>query len=424
MRCHPSDSAADCTARGYNTDTTAPTGMNRLLNTQQAEEQLQLWRLLRITPEIFTQIDQQTGSPLQRQTALRKQFSPELVRLALELAEVRERAGEKFVRGSQLWLTRQAFEQATSESVASYKARRFERYTGSDVAIHDYCSGLGSDAIALAKYAPVNCYDLDPVMLQLAQWNAELCGVHNRIKFLRQDTSSVDVTGQVIHIDPDQRDSTGRRHLRLEQIQPELTKLQAMAAQCRGGAIKLSPASNFGGKFPDCEIELVSLNRECKLATVWCGELGEPGLWRATVLPQRATLAGDPLSVWPSFSGVETYLYDPDPSVVRAGLINLLADSLSLNRLDDADEYLTGTAEVESSFVTGFAVRDVLNRNEKQLRKYLRDRNIGSAEIKCRQVPLDVEKLRRSLRLSGENSVTLIYARVSGKTQVLVCDRL
>ncbi|MEZ5949591.1 MAG: hypothetical protein R3C12_10325 [Planctomycetaceae bacterium] len=65
----------------------------------------------------------------------------------------------------------------------------------------------------------------------------------------------------------------------------------------------------------------------------------------------------------------------------------------------------------------------MLNRNEKQLRHYLRSRNVGIVEIKCRQIPLDVEKLRRSLSPRGEESTTLIYARVAGKTQVVVCRR-
>ena len=79
-----------------------------------------------------------------------------------------------------------------------------------------------------------------------------------------------------------------------------------------GGGIKASPASNFGGKFPHAEIELVSLEGECKEATIWFGELAEPGLWRTTVLPSGETIAGDPLAaVVPSLF--------PGPVSLRSG---------------------------------------------------------------------------------------------------------
>lgn len=392
------------------------------MSPEQSRE-IALWRELRETPELLEEIQRQTGDELRIQHALRSRYPAELVRLGLVLNAVRLKASGKFSRGNQLWLTRRALEQATSEPVAQYKARRFGRLSNPDLLIHDYCCGMGGDAIALARHGRVLASDLDPVVLQLAAWNAEVHGVADRIEFAQADAAASDVTGRIIHIDPDQRDATGRRHLRLEQVHPELTILQEMANNCRAGAIKLSPASNFGGKFPRSEIELVSWRGECKLATVWCGELGEPGLWRATSLPTGETLAGDPLAAWPETTEIQEYLYDPDPAVVRAGLINLLGESLNLSRIDDADEYLTSQRLVASPFVTGFQVEDVLNRNEKQLRHYLRSRNVGIVEIKCRQIPLDVEKLRRSLSPRGEESTTLIYARVAGKTQVVVCRR-
>ena len=384
----------------------------------------QLWQQLRDTPDLLEQIQQTTGNPLQQQKVLRGQFPAELVRLGLELVQTRQKAAEKFSRGSQLWLTRQAFEQATAEPVARYKAARYAEILQPGETIFDYCSGMGMDAICLAEAGPVVACDLDPVLLQLARWNAEEYGVADRIEFRQQDATTAEVAGQVLHVDPDQRDAAGRRSLRLEQIRPDLVRLQQMAAGCRAGGIKLSPASNFGGKFPDAQVELVSLHGECKLACIWSGEAGEPGVWQATVLPSGATLQGDPLAAWPEFSEVQEFLYDPDPAIVRAGLVNLLTERLPLFRLDDADEYLTSSTRVDSPFVTGFETLDVLSRNEKQLRQYLRQHQVGTVEIKCRQIPLDVEKLRKSLPLAGSESRTLIYARVAGKTQVVICRRL
>jgi len=394
-----------------------------LNNTDETEFQLDLWRTLRDTPELLQRVAAEQGDPLRMQSALRKDYPGELVRLAIEVVSVREKARGKFKLGDQLWLTRQSFEQSTSEPVARYKAQRFAKVAGAGETIYDYCSGLGADAIALADIAPVVACDLDPVMLELARWNADLYGVADRIEFRQADATEADVAGQIMHLDPDQRDAAGRRHLRLEQIRPDLTRMQDMANTCRAGAIKLSPASNFGGKFPEAEVELVSWEGECKLATIWCGELAEPGMWRATALPSGESIAGDPLAAWPEYGDVSDFLFDPDPAVVRAGLVNALSEQLQIQRLDDADEYLTADTQVDSPFVKPLKVVDILNRNETQLRKYLRKNNVGTVEIKCRHVPLDVEKLRRSLPLKGERSLVLVYARVAGKTRIVVCER-
>jgi len=382
---------------------------------------LELWQQLRATPELFVAIASAVGTELQIQQQLRQNYSAELVRLGLELAQLRKRAEGKFSLASQLWFTRQSLEQATSEQVASHKASRFAQL---DSELWDLCAGMGSDAIALARHCQVCACDLDSIPLQLASWNAQVYGVSDKITFLQQDVNQIDVAGKIIHIDPDQRDATGRRHLRLEQIQPDLTHLQKIAKSCKAGVIKLSPASNFGGKFPDCEAELVSLHGECKAANIWCGDLSRPGIWRATVLPAGESIAGDPLSVWPEMSSVQGYIFDPDPSLVRSGLVNLFAQQNGLFRLDDAEEYLTADGLVDSPFVTGFQVIAVLSRNEKQLRKYLREHQIGTLEIKCRHVPIDIERVRKTLSLKGDHSITLIYARVEGKTKAVLCKRV
>ncbi len=388
-------------------------------------QELTWWRTLRETPELLEEIRQQESvGELRLQQELRQRYPAELVRLALELHTTRVRAREKFPQADQLWLTRRSYEQATSTPVAQYKANRYQQYASAGLPIHDYCCGIGVDAMALAECCPVIAYDLDPVMLQLARWNAALCRPRHPVEFRQGDARQAHVSGQIIHIDPDQRDAAGRRHLRLELIQPELSCLQRLADECRAGGMKLSPASNFGGKFPHAEMELVSWQGECKLATAWCGELGEPGLWRATVLPSRQTLAGDPLAAWGELSEPLDYVYDPDPAVVRAGLVNLLCETQEMFRLDEADEYLTCPRPVNTPFARGFRVQEVLPRNEKHVRQYLRQRGIGIVEIKCRQVPLNVEQLRRSLNLKGDQSAILIYARIAGKTRVLVAQRL
>jgi hypothetical protein len=186
----------------------------------------------------------------------------------------------------------------------------------------------------------------------------------------------------------------------------------------------VGPASNFGGKFAGAEIELVSLRGECKEATVWFGELAGPHPCRATVLPEGLTLAGHPLSDSAPVTPLQAYLYDPDPAVVRSGLVDLCAVQLGLSRLDPAEEYLTADQLVDSPFVTPFRVTAELPNNERDLRQRLRESGAGVYEIKSRHIPIQADLIRRRLPIAGEKEVTLIFARLNRKARIVIAERV
>lgn len=373
---------------------------------------------LRATPALFEDIAQQVGSDLQVQQALRVKYSPELVRAALTLRDLRARAVSKFQRAEHLWFDPKGLEQATAEPVANYKAQRFSG------AVADYCCGIGADAIALAKRGcEVTAVDIVPANCLRTLWNAEVYDVANRVAVVAADIATqTDRTG-LLHIDPDRRPLAGKRVLRVEDCVPGLDTLRALAQQFAGGAIKLSPASNWGGKFDDVEIELISLHGECKEATIWFGDLRHQESYRATALPSGETLAADPLSVWTNVGEIGKYVFDPDPAIVRAGLIDVLAERLNLRRLDEAEEYLTGDDWVESPFVQTFEVIENLPNNDREIRAAFRRTMFGEVEIKCRHIRIDVEAVRRKLPLEGKGPATLIFTRQNGRSKAVLCAR-
>ena len=383
-----------------------------------ARDEWDLLHELRDAPHLLQLVLQTTGNELAVQTQLRREYSDRLVRGAFALCELRRRGSVKFSRASEMWFDRQGLEQATSEPVARHKARRFS----GDVL--DLCSGIGGDCLALAQNCSVTAVDSNPVAGLRTLWNAEVYGVEPRVKIECRDVTTFDSRAALVHIDPDRRAQAGGRAVRVEDYVPGLEFLQRLARDGRGGAIKLGPASNFGGKFRDVEIELVSLDGECKEATVWFGELRGQQSWRATVLPSGETIAAEPLEFAADLSPPLQYVFDPDPAVVRAGLVDAVAARLGFSRLDAAEEYLTGADPIHSGFVQAFEVLAELPNNASEIRKYFRTAEFGQVEIKCRHIPIEAESIRRRLPLSGNQSGVLIFARVAGKARALVCRRV
>ncbi|QDT55479.1 N5-glutamine S-adenosyl-L-methionine-dependent methyltransferase [Caulifigura coniformis] len=381
-------------------------------------DDVSLLERLRNAPDLFERLKQSNGTELALQKQLRAEYPEDLVRAALLLHDLRKRGVSKFLRADQMWFDRTGLEQSTSETVAKHKAGRL----GRAAEVVDLCCGIGADALAIAALAKVQAVDLRPAACLMAKWNAEAYGLDDRIEFQVGLAENADLRNRPFHIDPDRRPG-GQRSLRIEDHRPGLEFLQQLALHPAGGVIKLSPASNFGGKFPGCEIELVSLNGECKEALVWCGPLRTETDWRATVLPTGDTLTGDPWSAVSEQSPLRTYLFDPDPAVVRAGLVDVLCESTGLARLDREEEYLTGDTAVPSPFVQTFEVIAQLSNNEREIRNWFRRSDCGQVEIKCRRIPVVPEKVRKHLSLEGKAALVLVYARIAGKAHAVVCRR-
>jgi SAM-dependent methyltransferase len=385
----------------------------------------ELLKRLHATPRIFEAILSWSPrrSEMQLQSHLRTLYPDDVVRAALSVSDLRKKGMRKFSRAAWMWFDRVGLEQSTSEWVAVYKAARFSGR------VWDLCCGVGGDSLMLAERCDVLAVDRSPAACLRTRWNAEAYQRSSRVTTICADVEALADRSGLVHIDPDRR-AIGRsgqgRSLRLEEGSPGLEFLERLTEEFCGGAIKASPAANFLGKFPAAEIELISLNGECKEATIWFGSLANPGTWRATALPSQNTISGHPLADEAPVAVLGRYLFDPNPALVRAGLVDLFAVRERLARLDPEEEYLTADELVRSPFVDPFEVLAELPNNEREIREYFRNSNptYGSVEIKCRRIPIDVEAVRRKLPLLGNVPVALVFARISGRARAVVCRRI
>ncbi len=349
----------------------------------------------------------------------RRSSPPEAVAAALRLAEGRRKGASKFARASAMWFDPIGVEQSTPEAVARHKARRF---AGGGLVV-DLCSGIGGDSIALAEASgSALAVDLDEGMGRRSLWNARVHGLEGRVEAAQSRAEAFAIPrGARVHVDPDRRASGGRKALAIRDYAPGLAALLALADSAPGGAIKLGPSSDFDAHFGAgrFEVELVSLGGECKEATAWFGDLADPrARRRATHLPSGATwtdLDGPtaPASIAPP--GLAAFVFDPDPTLDRAGLLDGFAAAHGLRRLAAGVDLLTGPLAVASPFLSAFEVLETFPLDLKVLRREVAARGLGPLEIKTRGLPTTPEAYRARLKPEGSTPATWLLVAGRGE---------
>ncbi|QNE37125.1 THUMP-like domain-containing protein [Leifsonia shinshuensis] len=361
-------------------------------------------------------------------TSLRKQgHSPGLVAAVLTQAKLRKKAVGKFGEfASRMLFTEAGLEQATRLSVAARHAGRFRAAGLTRVA--DLGCGIGGDALALAALElEVTAVDADEVTAAIAAFNLapfpSATVEHRRA----EDVSLRAIYG--VFLDPARRTAGHTDTDRLtdpDDYTPSLGFAYELATG-RSVGLKLGPGFDRDLIPSTAEAQWVSADGQVVELGLWFGALARSGIRRAALV-----LRGDEaneLTAEADSEDAETgelgeYLYEPDGAVIRARLIGDLARRLDGRMLGDGIAYITADEPVETPFAAGFRILETLPFAEKDLKKALRTRGIGTLEIKKRGVDVDPAALRTRLKLSGDRPATLILTRVAGRHTALLAERL
>ena len=82
---------------------------------------------------------------------------------------------------------------------------------------------------------------------------------------------------------------------------------------------------------------------------------------------------------------------------------------------------MTGDDAVGTPWASGYEISEVLPFSGKRLRAALRERRVGELTIKKRGSAVDVERLRKDLRLSGDRSAVVVLTRIGDKPYAMIC---
>jgi len=365
--------------------------------------------------------------------ALRRTHDPALSSAALTQAVLRRRAVAKFgADAERMYFTPDGLEQATRAEVAAHRAARIAAL-GPPVRVADVCCGIGGDLIALARHGcAVDAVDRDPLTVAVARANAEALGLTG-VRVRTGDAAEVDPRGyRALFADPARRRSTGGRVFDPMAYSPPWPEVARLVERSAAACVKAAPGLPYGYVPDGAEAEWVSFAGEVKEAALWCGDLGPDGLApgarirrRATLLPSGATLAADGEEPRRAETGpAGRYLYEPDGAAIRAGLVAEVAELVGGRLLDPHIAYLTADRYVATPWAACYEIAEMLPFSAKRLRAALRERGVGEVTIKKRGSAVDVERLRRDLRLSGDATAVVVLTRIGAKAYAMICTTM
>lgn len=385
--------------------------------------------------------DLSEANTLRLLTHLRRAVPAPLAEAALETARLRLKAAAKFgPDAATMFFTREALEQATDGRISAARAAAL----GFDATrTLEFGCGIGGDTRTWARLAgsggQVIAFELDPLRAAMARANVPDAHVAVCVADLQGalPLHAPIGPGWFGFFDPARR-SDDRRTFSAHHYVPALGSIRGWHREARvieRFAIKLAPGIAYDelhAILPEYvatgRLCFFSLAGELKEATlIFSGEGAGHPTREAWVVGADGHADALRRAVAGMVTGLDVrapagWLYEPDPAVIRAGLVQDLGALLDAAQIDPTIAFLSADQAVETPFARCWPILDWMPFNLKRLRAWLRERGIGRVVVKKRGSPITPEDLIAKLRLDGEgDSAVVVLTHVQGAPAVILC---
>ena len=338
-----------------------------------------------------------------------------------------------------------SLEQCSSEATALYKASLV-----SGESMVDLTGGFGVDCSFLSKkFTSVDYVEQNEELCQIAEHNFAALGLNIRVnnaesvEFLKA-MPAVDC----IYIDPARRDVKGKKTADLSLCSPNLLEIRdILLEKCNTLLIKLSPMFDISSAlevFPECrQVHVVSVKNECKELLLLveggvCGETeivcvdldelgisvqtsGEPSLLELSRVQPEITSVASNLRKEKgeiiSYSLPKAYLYEPNASIMKAGLFKTVAKRYNVAKLHPSTHLYTSEKKVENFPGRTFKIHRVTKVQKKEIP------DIEKANLSIRNFPGNVADLRKKLKLKDGGDTYIFATTLNDNSKVLIITK-
>ena len=333
-----------------------------------------------------------------------------------------------------LYPVKVSVEQSSSEKTAIWKANLVEGAT-----LLDMTGGFGVDTYHFSKriqrvtYLEKNTELFEVVAHNYAVLNAENITTINgdSLHFLENTKQKFDW----IYLDPARRDEVGNRKIGLAGYFPNLLDIQPLLFQkTKKVLIKVSPMLDIQQAIQQLgtvqKVMVLAVQNEVKellfilkkagntvgqSPTFECVDLRKDG----TIINYQSKSNQDLSRL--TYSVPQTYIYEPNAAILKAGLFKEIGIDFKLNKLHSNTHLYTSEQFVAAFPGRIFKLKGVENFNKKAINPYLDHKK---ANITTRNFPYSVAQIKRKLGIKDGGNVYLFATTLQDeKLKILVCEK-
>jgi len=307
-----------------------------------------------------------------------------------------------------------SMEQCSSEQTALFKSQLASGKTAVDLT-----GGFGVDAYFFSKqFDEVSYVEQNQELFEVVQHNFKVlnapikCYQTSCEDFLDKNTQLFDLA----YIDPSRRDES-KRVFKLAECTPNVIELlPQLLKTAQQVLIKTSPLLDIKQTLSDLKsvskVWIVSVQNDCKevLYLVNKTTSSNPEIIAVNIAKNTSTFAFDyekESTVFVDFSEPQTYLYEPNASVLKAGGFKSIAAQFGLNKLAVNTHLYTSNELITNFPGRVFKITNTLDYNEKSVKTL----GLKKANIATRNFPDSTEQIKKKLKLSDGGSNYIFATR-------------
>lgn len=349
----------------------------------------------------------------------------------------------EWTKTDNIWFPpRLSMEQCSSETTARYKQAIAERL-GCKVLI-DLTGGFGIDFSYMARNMENAFYiEQQEVLCNIASHNFPLMGLQN-IKiyntaceeFWNQHVSDSTTAEKqrekiLIYLDPARRNNKGEKVFSINDCTPDVTLLQdSLLENSAYIMLKLSPMLDIAQarrQLKDIsEIHIASVKGECKeLIFVMSKDSDRQHYYCVNFETDEAPFTSDTSATTeqaeiaiPSEITEGAFLFEPNASIMKAGVQNAFARRYNLKKLHPMSNLFLGKESIQNIPARQFIIERMSDFQKGNLKSFMQD--IRQANLTIRNFPSTVEDLKKRLKIKDGGNIYLFATTLSDDTHVLI----
>lgn len=329
-------------------------------------------------------------------------------------------------------------EQCSSEATARYKAQLANKLSTQKNCLIDLTGGFGVDF----SFMSANFNDATYV-----ERNAELCEIaKNNFKYLKIPHFTV-VNGDglnylhdvkhtdIIFMDPARRNGNGGKVVALSDCTPNiLTIKDELLEKADYVILKLSPMLDWHKTVGDLgsknisEVHIISVDNECKeLLIVMSNDETEEFHFFCVDIQTKANSIFEYSSLDnPSphkYSSNYKYLYEPNASIMKAGCFNILSERYEINQIAESSHLFISDKQIKDFPGRTFIISAISSMNKKDMKQVFK--GIEKANIATRNFPLNVNELKKRLKIKDGGDIYIFATTMEDKShRLIICKKI